>query len=68
MTGDRNKDDAQVLESPPHVPAPLPPASEWLKAGPEYMVSLKCFKIPGGSCLVAGWMHQPFFRIEVITY
>ena len=41
MTGDRDKDDAQVLESPPHVPAPLPPASEWLKAGPEYMVGLK---------------------------
>ncbi len=38
MTGDKDKDDAQML-SPPHVPVALPPASDWLKAGPEYMVS-----------------------------
>jgi hypothetical protein len=38
MTGNKEKDDAQMISSP-HVPVPLPPASEWLKAGPEYMVS-----------------------------
>ncbi|KAE8441624.1 hypothetical protein EG329_004633 [Mollisiaceae sp. DMI_Dod_QoI] len=37
MTGDKDKDDAQML-SPPHVPIPLPPASDWLKPGAEYIV------------------------------
>ncbi|CZR50594.1 probable binuclear zinc cluster transcription factor that regulates the ratio between aurofusarin and rubrofusarin biosynthesis [Phialocephala subalpina] len=49
MTGDRDKDDAQVLESPSHMPAPLPPASEWLKAGPEYMMPSTSFFFGGTS-------------------
>ncbi|KUJ22253.1 uncharacterized protein LY89DRAFT_704043 [Mollisia scopiformis] len=48
MTGDRDKDNAQML-SPPHVSEPLPPASEWLKAGPEYMMPSTSFFFGGTS-------------------
>ncbi|KAG4432206.1 hypothetical protein IFR05_012305 [Cadophora sp. M221] len=46
MTGDKNIDDGKAV-SPPHIAVPLPPASEWLKAGPQYIIPTSGFFFGG---------------------
>lgn len=46
MTGDKNKDSKQAIPAP-QIPMNLPPASEWLKAGPQYILPTSGFFFGG---------------------
>ncbi|KAK0118870.1 hypothetical protein ONS96_011950 [Cadophora gregata f. sp. sojae] len=46
MTGDKNIDDNKTV-APPDIAIPLPPASEWLKAGPQYILPTSGFFFGG---------------------
>ncbi|KAH7364501.1 hypothetical protein BKA65DRAFT_139629 [Rhexocercosporidium sp. MPI-PUGE-AT-0058] len=46
MTGDKNIDEGKAV-SPPQMSIPLPPASEWLKAGPQYILPTSGFFFGG---------------------
>ncbi|CZT47290.1 probable binuclear zinc cluster transcription factor that regulates the ratio between aurofusarin and rubrofusarin biosynthesis [Rhynchosporium secalis] len=45
MTGDKSKDEGKV--SAPQIVVPLPPAAEWLKAGPQYILPTSGFFFGG---------------------
>ena len=46
MTGHKGEDEARAM-SPPQPMAPLPPASEWLKPGPAYIMPSSGFFFGG---------------------
>lgn len=46
MTGDKSIDDGRAV-APPDIAIPLPPASEWLKAGPQYILPTSGFFFGG---------------------